>query len=524
MKRFIRIFIFRIIIYALILTATFYAFRFIFYHFNLLYTSVDNARYLLSAIAQSQAAIIAIIVTVSLVAVQLGASTYSPRIVNIFKKNPDLWILLALYGTSISYNFIILKILSEKTSEFYIFVCYWLCASTFLALFPYVLSMMSILSPQAITRRLLEDISLPRLNLGNREEDTFQPAVDIVRNAFMKNDYETVRRGLRGITTKSIEVINSYDIEKYRFIPGERNPYNPFKDFLEYYCKHLTQIGRLFAERDENLTLEAIENLNRVGGNTIKKKIEVEKYMISALRVIGVVSAEKELKEATTSAMDSIAAIGKTIPYEDYASPVDQNLVHTEEANHVIDALYDIGVAAVKKWGVYAAHFVGRNLEAVGATIAQKRLLWGTVAAARSLNNVGVIALSVEENSAYDQSYSIINHDIIRPLKEIGKIAHGKGIKRGFGRTAFALWDIGIMAEKRRFNDATYGAAKALAELAILDEEVIEEELSRLKSREARIEPIESTEAFWKFIEVYKKCLKELRTSKDRSQNKEQSL
>jgi len=102
--------------------------------------------------AQSQAAIIAIIITMSLVAVQLGATSYSPRVINIFKSNPDLWILLALYGTSISYDFIILKILSERISEFCFFISCWLCASALLVLFPYMLSIIDILKPEAIVK------------------------------------------------------------------------------------------------------------------------------------------------------------------------------------------------------------------------------------------------------------------------------------------------------------------------------------------------------------------------------------
>jgi len=46
----------------------------------------DIARYLLSALVQSLAAIIAIVVTLTLVAVQLTASAYSPRVIDIFKK------------------------------------------------------------------------------------------------------------------------------------------------------------------------------------------------------------------------------------------------------------------------------------------------------------------------------------------------------------------------------------------------------------------------------------------------------
>ena len=57
-------------------------------------TDVDSARYMLSALIQSEAAIIAIVITLTLVAVQHTSSTYSTRVIDIFKtRNPDFWIL-----------------------------------------------------------------------------------------------------------------------------------------------------------------------------------------------------------------------------------------------------------------------------------------------------------------------------------------------------------------------------------------------------------------------------------------------
>jgi uncharacterized membrane protein len=62
--------------------------------FDLFQTDANSARYMLSAMVQAQAAIVAIVVTLTLVAVQLTASAYSPRVIRIFRDNPDIWILL----------------------------------------------------------------------------------------------------------------------------------------------------------------------------------------------------------------------------------------------------------------------------------------------------------------------------------------------------------------------------------------------------------------------------------------------
>lgn len=96
----------RLIVYILCLAVVVLVCILLFSYFNLFHTDVNSARYMLSALVQSQAAIVAIVITLTLIAVQLTASAYSPRVIDIFKKNPDMWVLLGCYGVSIFYGFI----------------------------------------------------------------------------------------------------------------------------------------------------------------------------------------------------------------------------------------------------------------------------------------------------------------------------------------------------------------------------------------------------------------------------------
>jgi len=79
------------------------------YPYILFPTDPTSARYMLSALAQSEAAILAIVITLSLVAVQLTASSYSPRVIDIFKKSPYLWLVLCLYTIGIAGSLLVLK-------------------------------------------------------------------------------------------------------------------------------------------------------------------------------------------------------------------------------------------------------------------------------------------------------------------------------------------------------------------------------------------------------------------------------
>ena len=525
-------FLYRTIKYVIILTSTFYILKFIFGFFNLLYTDIDNARYLLSAMAQSQAAIIAIIITMSLVAVQLGATAYSPRVINIFKSNPDLWILLALYGTSISYDFIILKVLSERISEFCFFISCWLCASALLVLFPYMLSIIDILKPEAIVKRLVEDICIPCFRnepmigkgwrIGDLEGNPFQPIIDIACGAFMKYDYETVKIGLRRMIDKVIFVINSCDIEKYKFISGKRNPSNPFERFSECYCKHLEQIGKLFAERDENLTLETIENLADVARAITKKKIKAEGCVLEALGNIGRISAKNEFQEATNRAIDAIGIIAKSIPFEDYTKTLPNGYKDLYPYNHIIGKavsnLRCVSVPAIQKWGVYELQTVGKNLKKAGISIAMEGQInnWHVIDIARTFKDIGIIALNVEKNINKITDF-ILHHHVIMPLSTIGKIAYEKriipdekGYQSGFSKIVYALWTVGGYASIKGFNETAKVAAKELAKLAILDEKIVKIELNSSIYGETKIE---SFEEFQKFIKIYKKYLKGLRVS-----------
>ncbi len=93
--------------YSIIFASIAVSFLFIFFIFNLLFSDFsilnntaytqynitqlsdmgffDNERYLISALVQSLAATIALVITLSLVAVQLAAQSYSARVIDVYK-------------------------------------------------------------------------------------------------------------------------------------------------------------------------------------------------------------------------------------------------------------------------------------------------------------------------------------------------------------------------------------------------------------------------------------------------------
>ena len=69
----------------------------------------DSARYMLSALVQCEAAIIAVVVSLTLIAIQLAASSWSGRAIDALMKTPEFWLLISLYIFAILYGLYVIS-------------------------------------------------------------------------------------------------------------------------------------------------------------------------------------------------------------------------------------------------------------------------------------------------------------------------------------------------------------------------------------------------------------------------------
>ncbi len=371
----------RIFVYGFLLLLFSLAFYLNFSHLNLFHTDVDSARYMLSALVQSQAAIVAIVISLTLIAVQLTASAYSPRVIDIFKKNLDMWILLACYGISIFYGLLVLKLVEGAEGELvsqsaiwsvgrvsisfesYVSIAYWLGAFTFVVLIPYMRNIMDLLKPESIINRLT--IEITKDNLLNSKEDSIQPVMDIVHGSIMKYDIETTRVGLKAVTDRIIKVIDS---------DGEVK-------ISDRFCDHLHRVSRFAASRaDDESTSEVIENLEKFGRSTAEKGFEYATALTAEfLEAVGNAAAEKGLVVATLRALESLEAVGVTA--------TEKGLEKT--ARHAALYLGQFGKSTAEKGLGGITKQIARSLGDVGKAVAEKRLGDATVQAAESLGDVG---------------------------------------------------------------------------------------------------------------------------------------
>ena len=110
----------------------------IFIYLKIIPNKTNDTLGIINLLVQSEAAIIAIVITLSLVAVQLVASSYSTRVIDIFKGNHSFWAIVILYIFAITVGLATL-ILAYNGIDIYIvqnfiLIGYYLGIMSFIAL------------------------------------------------------------------------------------------------------------------------------------------------------------------------------------------------------------------------------------------------------------------------------------------------------------------------------------------------------------------------------------------------------
>lgn len=281
----------------------------------------NNARYLLSTLAQGQAAIIGIVVSLTLVAMQISAQTYSPRVIDIFKEYIGFWVLIAIYGLSIFFDVFALYVVPDNDSTVNLAILIAFVAFT--ALIPFIYYTMDLMKPKNIIEKLGNKIKkddflkvviekyvenntqYSKMSLVN-DEDQIVPLVDLIKKAIKSDDITATRDGINKLETILCEL---YDYE------GNKD------GITKHFCEHLERISSLsFAENNEDIIIELSETLERVADKALQKKDISQNaisYIALLLTEISEESSNRLWKKASISSLNSIGTIYiKAIEYE----------------------------------------------------------------------------------------------------------------------------------------------------------------------------------------------------------------
>lgn len=271
-------------IYYIFIIIGMFVIRFTFSSFGYLHTDAESARYLLSTLVQSEAAIVAIVISLSLVTIQLASSSYSIRMVDLLKKYPTFWMLILIYVSAIIYGLgvlILIKTNSDGTSnlENYIYGAFSSGVIAFLFLIPYMKTTLDLLKPSTMIDMLAKEVTkkniLSALKDDNKYEgynmqsyyidkDPILPIIDIVNSSLRHYDSVTAIEGLNAI---GYHTYNIFEKDDFKDDEDEK--------ITSHIIWHLDNVVR-HARTEENdyIIIEIIKILFKNGFTTANKKRE----------------------------------------------------------------------------------------------------------------------------------------------------------------------------------------------------------------------------------------------------------
>lgn len=455
----------------------------------------DNERYLISALVQSLAATIALVITLSLVAVQLAAQSYSARVIDVYKNNPDMWILLSIYIVVIFYGLGLLKVIDVGVAginmEFTIFAAYFLGFFAFVCLVPYIWNILDSLNLSSIVDKLAHEITKKHVldtlkNIRNEKtnkKDPVQPIVDIINTGLERNDDETVASGISAIN-RSIN-----DIFKYSQFKGTEE-----KEISHFIIQHLENIGIQAANKgNENSSISiilalddiqktaikyelnnAIEETDKVIENmqikVIENRLETATNVITELKGLeGIEAIKRGSDEDVMAAVEIIGEIGRKVVDKKMEVTADKIIkilrnIGTQALNHekpfallwTVGILYGMGLKAIENKSDFTAGKVAKVLGENGVEAAENKQGWLVDQTLKYLKDMGVKAAEKKQEFTAE-----------RATEALGKMGEKVEDEEIEIEVAVALTAIGMKAIKNEMDGTLLNMSRALQSVGI---------------------------------------------------------
>ncbi len=419
------------------------------------YTQLDSAKFILTALVQGEATIIALVVTLSLIVIQLTASSYSTRVIDIFKESPVIWVVVGSYILAIVYNLTILKFMDALYSsnifnfEIGIWTAYFLAIFAFGVLVPYLLGALEIMKSSTVIDMFAERITKENILSSVQEyekilgkdtstisysylysdimrpvietnDDPIQPLMDIIHSSMMKYDYGTMRYGLKILENYMISLLKNGNFKKEEGIVAK------------HIFTHLERVGKLATSReDEDSAIEVVTTIFLIGNAAIENELEsIASEAVNSIKTIGRLAIKREMEDMEVITTDFMGEIGKNAAQNrfDFAISIVANslgIIGKEAAKHAIHGLeetvlmagtlYEIGRLAINQKLEQSVFHAVNSMGDMGKYAARNDLPKTTIKIVNYLNDLGIAAL--EEN------FSENTNDVAEYLYEIGRIA-----------------------------------------------------------------------------------------------------
>jgi HEAT repeat protein len=203
----------------------------------------DSARYVISTIVQSEAAILALVFSLSLVIMQQNASSYPPdtsKLFHSFKDNPIFYYTLFIYLISIILGVcVLIQIGSGLDTTLYVYLTFLFSIFSLLSMYPFVSNTFNFLIPSRLVELLQKNEKSDNPFI---EDKNCIRILGILLNSLKKYDFNTVKEGLDFFDNYNKEFLA---MQKNIVIPLESNKHIKLEKSLLCLAQYFVDIGEL---------------------------------------------------------------------------------------------------------------------------------------------------------------------------------------------------------------------------------------------------------------------------------------
>lgn len=274
--------------------------------FTLANEDLDNARGVLEGVGvEGLSAIFAIVISLTLMAVQFASQQYTHRIMDLHIKSLIFWSVVVIYLGSLLYNIFMLGRLSEPIEGRYIEVSMLLTTLCFIMLIPYFFITMVRLRPETVISNLLSKLDEQYLNSikellteGERripsEADKLLPITEIIERSIGTGDRGSARFGIE-------EIFTCY----MAYLSTENEVY-----VSPYFLGHILGVGReAIIEADDDSMVHVLAIFGKAGTHAITQKMDfTTKLVLENISIIGF-KVLKDYDVATQQMIDSLQSM-----------------------------------------------------------------------------------------------------------------------------------------------------------------------------------------------------------------------
>jgi hypothetical protein len=227
-----------------------------------------NIRSLLSGLAGAQAAVLAIVFSVTVIGIQLTGTRYSPRMVSIFTEAPIFLYSFSLFVLSIGLDFWLLYNVPETGSQLHtagVFAASSLSLAVAITLFVFVKSAIQQSTPEGAIETFVSGITTEKYvsqsqklaQDGSENVHPMHPLYNLIMNALSQGEHATAEKAIQeygDLVQNTLEELEEQD----RFSNLDRKVVKELFDPV--LTEHLRDIALHAEEQDETqLTSDAIE-------------------------------------------------------------------------------------------------------------------------------------------------------------------------------------------------------------------------------------------------------------------------